>query len=324
MGKSSSFPFGAERGSFGRRMLNRLLLRSRQRGIDYNPYDRANRARLAERLFNQHRDDHPLGTAARGRLILDMIEDSFPTEELTTAYFENLELLLKPKASRHTPGQIVLGLGSGRSGSTSLVAILATVEEHCCTHENPPLISWIPEAEELQFHVRRFQLLSHYFPLIADVSHWWLNVLDEFFTHFPDAKAVGLFRDVESCAASFMKIKGFGRGSYNHWVPYGNGIWAAAQWDPTYPTYEIPENSEREPDRVKFDLIARYVHEYNERLKAFATSMPEKFMLVKTEDLNDEAVQKAIFDFAGIHGQVAETRMNMGTTADGRKSDFKF
>ena len=324
MAKSFSILFRAKRGGFGRRILNRLLLRSRQRGINYNPYDRANRVRLAERMFNKHKDDQPLGTAARGRLILDIIEDSFPTESLTAAYFENLELLLKPRASRNTPGQIVLGLGSGRSGSTSLVAILATVEEHCCTHENPPLISWMPEAEELQFHFRRFQLLSHYFPLIADVSHWWLNVLDEFFTHFPDAKAIGLLRDVESCAASFMKIKGFGRGSYNHWVPYGNGIWAAAQWDPTYPTYELPDNSKREPDRVKYDLITRYVREYNERLKDLATRMPERLMLANTEDLSDAVVQKAIFDFASIHGQVAEAKLNMGTTADGRKSDFKF
>ena len=74
------------------------------------------------------------------------------------------------------------------------------------------MISWTPEPEELEFHFRRFRRLRQYFPLVVDVSHWWLNVLDDFFGHFSDAKAVGVYRDLESCTKSFMKIKGFGRG----------------------------------------------------------------------------------------------------------------
>jgi hypothetical protein len=269
-------------------------------------------------------NDQPPGTVERGRLILELIQDSFPTKTLASAYFENLELLLKSRQSRRTPGTILLGIGSGRSGSTSLAAVLATVEGSCCTHENPPLISWVPEAEELQFHVRRFRRLAEYFPLVADVSHWWLNVLDDVFTHFPDAKVVGVFRSLGSCASSFMKIKGFGRGSYNHWVPYGNGIWAAAQWDPTYPTYAVPENSKRDPDGAKLELITRYVSEYNDKMFSIAARMPEKVMLVRTEDLNDTAAQRTIFEFAGVRGSVAKTQLNVGTIADGRDFDYKF
>lgn len=310
--------------NLGSRVLNRLLGRTRRRGIDYDPYDRGARERLADRMFDLHRNDQPLGTVERSKLILDIIEDSFPTEVLAAAYFENLELLLKSRQPCRTPGQVLLGLGSGRSGSTSLVAVLATVAESCCTHENPPLISWTPEPEQVQFHLRRLQRLTEYFVLVADVSHWWLNVFDEVRAQFPQAKAVGVSRDLASCARSFMKMKGFGRGSYNHWVPYQNGIWAAAQWDPTYPTFAMPEGSEGDPDGAKFALITRYVREYNDALQALAKRAPDVVMLVTTEELSEPAAQQAIFDFAGVQGRVAKAQLNVGTMADGRKSDYKF
>ena len=218
----------------------------------------------------------------------------------------------------------MLGLGAGRTGSTSLVEVLATAEGSCCTHENPPLISWIPKQIEIDFHIRRFKRLSQYFPLVADVSHWWINVLDEVFCHFADAKLVGVYRDLDSCAKSFMQIKGFGRNSYNHWVPYGNGIWAAARWDPTYPTYPIPELSERDPDNAKLELITRYVQEYNEKLHSIAARTPEKVLLMRTEELNIAAVQSTIFQFVGLSGQVIQSERNVGTTIDGRSPSLKY
>jgi hypothetical protein len=218
-----------------------------------------------------------------------------------------------------TPGRVALGIGSGRSGSTSLAAMLATVVGSCCTHENPPLISWTPEPEEVEFHLRRFRRLAVYHPLVADVSHWWLNVIDRFFAEFPEARVVGTYRAVESCAGSFVRIKGSGRGSYNHWVPYGNGIWAAARWDPAYPTYPVPEHAAFDPDGAKLELITRYVQEYNDAMHTLAQRLPAKVMLVHTENLDDEAVQNAIFDFVGSQGTFARTHLNVGTTDDGKR-----
>ena len=182
----------------------------------------------------------------------------------------------------------------------------------------------MPRQSEIDFHIRRFKRLSLYFPLVADVSHWWINALDEVFRHFPDTKVVGVFRNLDSCVKSFMRIKGFGRGSYNHWVPYGNGIWAAAQWDPTYPTYAIPERAERDPDGSKSLLITRYVREYNEKLHSIASREPKKVLLVRTEELNDAAVQATIFHFVGLGGRVTKSARNVGTTEDGRRTEYKY
>jgi Sulfotransferase domain len=305
-------------------IVNRLRHKAGRKGIDYDPHDRTVQKLVADRLFRQHIDDEPQGSIGRGRLLLGIIEDSFPSDALTAAYFENLELLLKSRQPRPLAGQLVLGLGAGRTGSTSLVEVLATAEGSCCTHENPPLISWVPQQIEIDFHIRRFKRLLQYFPLVADVSHWWINVLDEVFRDFSDAKLVGVYRDVDSCVKSFMRIKGFGRGSYNHWVPYGNGVWAAAQWDPTYPTYAVPEHSKRDPDDAKSELIARYVQEYNQKLHAIASRAPDKIILARTEELNTAAVQVAIFQFVGLSGRVIKSERNVGTMIDGRRPNLKF
>src|SRR5271168_4818104 len=135
------------------RIINRLRGNRRKKGIDYDPNNRAMREHLADRMLHQHINDQPVGTIGRSHMLLDMIESSLPSDALTAAYFENLELLLKSRQPRQVAGQIVLGLGTGRSGSTSLVELLTTAEGSCCTHENPPLISWVPQQDEIDFHI---------------------------------------------------------------------------------------------------------------------------------------------------------------------------
>jgi hypothetical protein len=310
--------------SVARRALNRLMRWARPKGIGYNPYDRTTRERLASMLFEKGLQAHPLGTLARGRTILDIVEESCLTEPLASAYFENLDLYLKTQQPRAHRGQVVLGLGTGRNGSTSLAVLLQSIDGSCSTHENPPLVSWEPQQSELDFHFRRFERLTDYFPLVADVAHWWLNSFDEFLKRFPDGKAIGLIRSTDACVDSFMRIKGSGFNSYNHWAPYGNGLWAAAQWDPTYPTYLVPDDAQRDPDASKRRLIERYVREYNDRLRKFAKLWPETILLVRTEELSDSAIQNRIFDFVGLQGHIMQTTLNASTVLEGRMAALKF
>ena len=307
-----------------RRFLEILSIRQRRVGISFDPEDRAVREDLAERSFEIHNKEQPFGTIGRGQLVLRIIEEGFPTGNLAAEYFRNLEHLLETRTRRKAPGQVLLGIGTGRSGSTSLAALLATIEDSCCTHENPPLIFWQPQQEQMQFHMKRFKILAEYCSLVADVSHWWLNAVDSFFEYFPDGKIVGLIRDVDQCTKSFMRIRGYGWGSWNHWVPYGNGIWNAHLWDPTYPTYSVPRYALIDPDGAKYKLISRYVREYNAQLAVLAARMPGQVMLVKMDELSEPAIQKSIFDFAGRRGHVTELKLNVGSVIDAKSASFKF
>jgi hypothetical protein len=320
VGTFGGWCFGSTRIAMaGRRLLDSFLKPHCPGGLPYDPYDREIRKDLADRLFRAHCEHLPLGTTETGRLLLDIIQDTFPTERLSRAYFENLDKLLAQEPVRRTPGRVVIGLGSGRNGSTSLAELLSTIEGSCCTHENPPLMSWTPDAEEIDFHLKRIGRLASRFSLIADVAHWWLNALPALIDHFPDALIIGMTRNAESCARSFFKIKGTGVGSCNHWVPYGNGIWSAERWDSTYPTYAVPDEAWRNPDGAKLRLIGRYVQEYNASICALAPRHPSKFLALKTEHLSDANTQRSIFDFLGVNASVRNVRLNVGTTRDGRR-----
>src|SRR5690242_11852008 len=109
-----------------------------------DPYDRGARENLARVLFAMQRDRFPLGTVERSQHLLSIIGDAFPIAPVRSAYFENLERLLAQKPRRAAPGMLVLGLGSGRCGSTSLTALIASVADSVSTHENPPVVYWDP------------------------------------------------------------------------------------------------------------------------------------------------------------------------------------
>jgi hypothetical protein len=315
--------FGSLR-ALPRRVRDSFLSRERAKGISYDPYDCNIRAALAEQLFETHEHEQPFGTVGRSKFILKLIEVGFPTERIAAEYFKNMEHLLKKRKKRQVPGQVLFGVGSGRCGSTSLTALLSTVEDACCTHENPPLIFWHPVEEQVAFHMRRLKYLAEYFPLVADVSHWWLNVLDVGFRHFPEAKVIGMYREVKSCTESFMRIKRYGRQSWNHWAPFGNSIWASHSWDPTYPTFSLTENSEKDPDRVKREAICRYIRLYNDRLIHLSVRFNRNIMLVPTEQMNDASMQRRIFDFANVVGCISKINLNVRNVTDGESPKFIF
>jgi hypothetical protein len=318
---SSTVMFGKSKRSLSGTPLNALPIKFNLVQIlielrNRNPDNQVVRKDLAGALLDHRPPVSAIGTVDRGRHLLQLIYQSFPTPALQSAYFENLEHLLRMVPRSQKRGQIVLGFGSGRSGSTSLTALLSTIEQSCCTHENPPLLYWERQPEQIEFHARRFEILARHFSLVFDASHWWLPAYASMATRFPDLKAIGLVRNERNCVESFFKVKGSSRGSLNHWVPAGNGIWRANFWDPTYPTYSIPTDAARNPDAAKRQLIARYVSEYNHELARLAASDSKRVLLIKLEDFDGLETKRRIFEFIGFSGTNVSPRLNVGTVAD--------
>lgn len=293
-------------------------LRQWGRAVQKNPYDRTARERYAAVLLRIHGEDHPLGTIERGRALLGIIRASFPTPALHAAYFANLERLLAGKRPLTKPGRLVVALGPGRCGSTSLTAILASVPGACCTHENPPLIHWPPCEEQVQFHLLRFTYLRRFFPLVFDAAHWWLTVADRLCAQFPDILLLGLWRDPGQCAKSFLAVKG----PYNHWAEPGAG-WPPNPWDPAYPSYstEAPEG-DREAERRR--QVQRYVANYYEGLGAVRSCAPGNFLDVPTQKLSNSRLQAGLFAQLGLEGQIRAVRLNVGVTTDGIEAKYCF
>lgn len=290
---------------------------------DCYPFDEPLAMRVGEMRYDNHEKEYPAGTAERGVFLLKTIGRSFPTERLSGAYFHNLEAMLEKRERRAVPGQVVLGLGTGRCGSTSLAAMLASVEDALVTHENPPLLFWEPRQRQVEFHLRRFRLLRQYFPLVADCAHWWLNMLDPFFAAFPTGKAIGLCRDTEATLRSFLKVTAKPR-DHNHWVLPHNGLWYSDRWSPTFPQYAPPGDAVDDPAKAKSALIRRYVTEYNERLQTWAARAPGRVLLLRTEELGSPETRRRIADFIGLPPGAREIRLNVGTVADSQSTAFWF
>jgi hypothetical protein len=122
--------------------IDRLIEEARhwERVRDHDPYDRSARENLAELLYRIFYQGYELGSTDHSRQILMGISTSFPTPTMSAAYFQNLERLLERGRRKLFPGQIIIGLGAGRCGSTTLSHMLASFDGSCATHENPPLI----------------------------------------------------------------------------------------------------------------------------------------------------------------------------------------
>jgi hypothetical protein len=306
-----------------RRAIHDLARGRGLHGISYNPYDKGMLAKLADDPA-QTLDVDSLGSVERARHILRHMEHSFPTTRLRSAYMRNLDALLGSQPKRKSPGQLVLGLGTGRCGSTMLAHLFASAEGSLVTHENPPLIFWKPEEDQIQFHLERFARLLQYHALVGDVAHWWINVIDRILLKFPDIKLIGAIRDVEECAMSFMRIKGYGSRSLNHWVPYGTGKWLTHHWDPTYPSYKVPSNIGLSLDYFKYNLVRQYISNYNNHLRTLAERLPGQILLVRTEHLSDPTVQLSIFEFLGTAGRLSRARLNVRGISDGMSDVFRF
>ena len=130
--------------------------------------------------------------------------------------------------------RLVLGIGTGRSGSTSLTHLFGSQAATYCSHEFPPLIPWNTDGDQFQyqFHLERFNRLFQKWDFVCDVSHWWLPRIEAILASGYDLKVVAVKRDRDATVDSFLRIKGGGGpGSINHWVEHDGKFWRENFWD---------------------------------------------------------------------------------------------
>jgi hypothetical protein len=289
-----------------------------------DPYAHGAREKVAELTYDINASLIRPGNDEGAELLLRIIALAPPTARLAAAYFEILGKRLESQPRRQRPGSVVLGLGSGRCGTTTLSYAMTGVAQACATHENPPMFYWRPLEAQLSFHIQRFRILRQYFAIVFDAAYWWLNSQPRILAEFSDAKVIGLYRETEACVESFMTQKGFGKGSLNHWATWPNDIWAASPGDPSLPSYEIPPTADSDPDAAKRAMLRRYVSEYNESLVRLAAAQPQRVLLVRTEDLSDPDSYARMSDFLGCELRMPSVSLNVGTSSDSAKGAMMY
>jgi hypothetical protein len=283
-----------------------------------HPYDLALGEYLSNLMFQNRGHEFCEGTVERGRFLMQVFMGSYPSSRVIEAYFRNLKKVLLARAQPAVQGQVVVGLGAGRCGSTTLAAVLHSIDGSISTHENPPLIFWEPTTRQVQFHLERLRIFSRHFPLVSDCAHWWINLFPTILEAFPNTKAIGLWRETDACVRSWMDSL---PEDTNHWVAPYNHIWPSDAWDPCFPHYDLPEGAERDRRGARAIMIERYVSDYNERLRALTAGYPRHLLLLRTEELDLAATRDDISEFLGLPVTREKLRLNLGTMTDHPSAD---
>lgn len=190
----------------------------------------------------------------------------------------------------------VIGLGSGRCGTTSLAALLASQRSADAVHERFPHLRWSDEPDVFRHFPTKVTC-----DLWADVGFYYLPHVRAIWEKYPSTCFVCLKRDKEQTVASWLR---YFRSSHDPWRT-GNHVGAQwTEWDASYPSYPGLASRE-EAARVYWD---DYYEEAN-RL-----SVDPRFRIFNMDDLNTEQGVVSILRFAGIKTPRIRTKIRTNCT----------
>ena len=211
---------------------------------------------------------------------------------------------------------IILGVGTGRCGSFSLVRVLNLQKEAQCSHEEPPLLPWKRNdgPRVIRERFARFRQFGKK-RLLGDVASFYLPYLEDAIAAEPDVRIVCLKRPREKVVTSFC-----------HWLdqtmPLPTNHWARQPapgwhhdplWTRIFPHYDTVNREEG---------IRRYWDEYHKRIDELIARYPEHIRLFDTyEALNTESGLRDLLSFVGIppEEQVLAVGTHLNPTPERRR-----
>ena len=204
--------------------------------------------------------------------------------------------------------RLIFGIGTGRSGSLSLAALLAAQPGVAVSHEFAPLaadgtprrrflkpLPWEASERRLRRALRR--LLRRRCTVVGDVGSFWLPNLFAILVRYPETRVVCLERPREEVVASFVRKTG----RRNHWMAHDGLRWERdRKWDPVFPTYEAASKEE---------AIGAYWDDYRKRVAALARRFPDAIRSWPLEEaLNSEGGRTALLAHLGFPPEVQARR----------------
>ena len=191
--------------------------------------------------------------------------------------------------------RIVLILGTGRCGLTSVVQLLNRQPHAKVSMENAPLLPWkVPTQRHLiAARFERFRR-ERGTGLLGDAGSFYLPYVEEAVRVNPDVRIIALRRPKEEVVASFNRF-------LDEWNPLPIHHWCADPlpgsfhdplWTRCFPQYELTDRTQG---------LRRYVDEYDRRLLELGSQFPTNLRTFDMkETLNTEAGQRALLEFADV------------------------
>jgi hypothetical protein len=235
---------------------------------------------------------------------------------------------------------IVIGLGSGRSGTASLAKLLNAQRDALCFHEmNPscvrfhgtprPILNTIdefqtivdggdpsmltvdlsrPVAAEAYDALCRMERVR----LVGDIAFYYLSYVELIARHNPNVRFVCLKRDRQATIESWLRKSTIGRwpskrladrlASLITRTPYHTAHNPWMQHDGLdWAVDDVWDKCfPKFPGPTRTEAIAQYYDYYYAETDRLAALLPERFRLVHTDELSAPTMQRALLAFCGV------------------------
>jgi hypothetical protein len=193
--------------------------------------------------------------------------------------------------------QLVIGFGTGRSGTTSLSAFLNAQDNIRVMHEgrmksSVPATTFAWMGDELNVLQWINALVSthdrnHW---VGDIGMYFINYIERIIQEFPNARFICMERPHEEVVGSYLK---WTEGK-NHWMDHDGTQWKhVPKWDKAYPKYIA---------NTKEQAIHQYCVDYGIQARALREKYPAHVMIVNLYDFNERPVRESILDFIHYTG----------------------
>lgn len=247
---------------------------------------------------------------------INNLTKSFYREDIKDFIFDFYLMILKnfntqTKKSKNSQSSLIFGLGTGRSGSTSLHSLFNMQLETFSSHEHPPLVSWQNGNKNVHFHLNRSLILLNSFHFVADISHWWLPYTEMIIKRFPNSKFVCIQRDQKETVNSFLRIKSNKKkGGFNHWLIHDGKYWRFNRWDKTYPKFKTTSLK---------DALEKYWEYYYLESEKLQHNFSSNFRIFNIKMLSSKEGQLKILEFCKFPNPKTNSilKKNINTIKDG-------
>jgi hypothetical protein len=195
--------------------------------------------------------------------------------------------------------RLVIGLGTGRSGTVSLARFLDRQPGAFFSHEGgydrPRLLRhtfghilpWEPSQTAFAAWLAGLERAAAGASVYGDVAPYLLPYVERIQAARPGARFLCVRRAREEVVRSFLRHTA----GTNPWQEHDGRRYLRRSWDAAFPKLTAASKAE---------AIARYWERYDAQAREYAARYPETFRIVEFAALNERATQAALLDFAGL------------------------
>lgn len=196
-------------------------------------------------------------------------------------------------------GRLVVGLGSGRSGSTSLARFLGAQPNSFFCHEGAyyrpaflrytfgEYLPWDIDEDAFRTWLSELTHAAGEAAFFGDCAFYLLPYTDLIRAAHPEARFICIKRDRAAVVASFLRQ----HVGTNPWQEHDGSFWLMRMRDRTFPKFDA---------RTKAEAVGKYWDLYSAMTEAYEKKYPDAFRIFDFARLNEQATQVAMLDFAGF------------------------